>query len=254
MKQHRKRAQELADRLGLRHLNVEAGWFSLHAVSDLEVQAGDDRLPASNAIYLMLDEIEPVNYLQWLASDDCQVLVEGGPADYYLFHDDGSARRVTMGRDLAAGQQMIVYAPAGTAKAIVLHDPAEYLLIASVVTPAWSPARVRIGAGEEFLEKFTGIETWATRDRLLELIGPNFGDVTGGDSGELSLIVKQDSEIIFQGMQLSPEQALAELRRFSGLNPGGEVTIRADGNADSELVQRLNTSGIGLGLSIKVVQ
>ena len=239
MTDNQNRARELRERLQLRHLNVEAGAFRLLGESRQIVSVADDRLPASNVIYLMLDAEEPVNYLQWLASDDIQILIEGGPADYYLFGDDGTVSRITMGSDLAAGQQMIVHAPAGTAKAIVLHDSADYLLVGSVVTPAWSPKRVRIGADQGFLDQFTGTADWATEEQLRKLIGPNFGEISGGDPDSLTLLVEDTGEIIFQGMQLSQQQAQTEIGRFAERHPGHRVTLRSTARAPQLLVEFL---------------
>ena len=85
-----------------------------------------------------------------MKSDDVQILIEGGPVDYYLFAKDGSCEKITMGHDVSLGQQPIVIAPAGSAKALILHENASHLLIGSVVSPAWSPSTTRYGAGTNF--------------------------------------------------------------------------------------------------------
>jgi hypothetical protein len=43
-----------------------------------------------------------------------------------------------------------------------------------VLTPQWTPDRVRIGAGTEFVERFAGAAPWATPEFLRTLIGPNW--------------------------------------------------------------------------------
>ena len=75
----------IIEKLGLKRLNLEAGLFGLLSESAIEVINENERLAASNVIYLMLNQNEPINYLQMLRSDDYQILIEGGPADYYLF-------------------------------------------------------------------------------------------------------------------------------------------------------------------------
>ena len=57
--------------------------------------------------------------MHWLLPDDYHVLIEGGPADYYFFHEDGSVDHQILGRDLANGQQLMVACPGGCHKAII---------------------------------------------------------------------------------------------------------------------------------------
>ncbi|WP_240954406.1 cupin domain-containing protein [Solimonas marina] len=168
--------------LGLQTLDGEGGFFRVLRVSGVEVRAADGRSPASNAIYYLLTPKDPQNHLHWLASDDYQVLIDGGPADYYLFYPDGHVEHRVMGHDVAAGQTPFVAVPADTTKAIVLRSGAPYVLVGSVVTPAWSPKRVRIGAGAAFVERYAGASDWATPAFLRTLIGPNFkqGDHASG--------------------------------------------------------------------------
>ena len=123
--------------------------------------------------YLLKSEL-PQNHLHWLASDDTHILLEGGPVDYFIFHPDGRAEKVTLGRNAAAGQRLLVAVPARAWKALRLHPGADYVLLANVLTPEWTPDRVKIGAGGEFLQRYTGSAPWATEAFLRELIGPNF--------------------------------------------------------------------------------
>lgn len=249
MSNDQNRQQLLINHLGLSHLNIEAGWFSLVATSPLEVTSEGESHTASNLIYLMLNADEPINYVQWLASDDYQVLIEGGPADYYLFYADGRVEKRRMGRDIANGETLVVHAPAATAKAIVLASGASYLLAASVVTPAWSPTRARIGGDESFVDRYAGRADWATREQIIELIGPNYGHVIGGDTDTFVLTVEESSEILFQGMQLSESQAVQELIRFSERHPGAGVRIMSHPE-QSDLASRLTEAARRCGLTV----
>jgi len=245
------RSAELVDRLGLRFLNVEAGLFDVLRVSDIEVESGGETSPASNAIYLMLNRDQPVNYVQWLYSDDYQVLIEGGPADYYLFYADGSSERITMGRDLEAGQQMLVAAPGGTAKAIVLHDDAEYLLVGSVLSPAWSPHRARIGGDEAFVERYEGSSDWATGDRIRALVGPNFGHYVGGQTDTLEFTVQADGQVIWLGMQLTDSQVEDQFRRFASQQPGKAASVTVVAGAPQSAVARIRALGTTAGVAVE---
>ncbi len=160
------RARELMATLKLEYLPGESGYFGLLGRSALSVEHAGRKLAAQSRIYYMLTAEAPVNYLHWLASDDTHVLLEGGPVDYFIFHPDGSVAKVTLGRDFAAGQQLVVAIPGGCWKALRLHRGAGYVLLANVLSPEWSPDRVKIGGGPDFLAKFTGAAAWATTDFL----------------------------------------------------------------------------------------
>jgi predicted cupin superfamily sugar epimerase len=248
------RERVLIENLGLKHLNLEAGHFGFVRESTLTVESNGLPLAASNLIYLMLNAAEPINYLQRLESDDCQVLIEGGPADYYLFYPDGGAEKITMGRDLEAGQQFVVAAPGGTAKAIVLAPGADYMLAASVVTPAWTPTQVTIGADESFIERYEGAADWATRDKLIELAGPNFGHISGGATDELDLTIDAAGQIIFLGMQLSLEQSKREIRRFAISHPGKSATLRFTAGRDDAIVGDLKSLATLSGVNFDEVR
>jgi len=167
------RARELIAELKLGYLEGESGYFGFLGRSAQTVEVDGRRLAAQSRIYYLLTAELPVNYLHWLASDDTHLLLEGGPVDYFLFHPDGRAERVTLGRDAAAGQQPLVAAPAGCWKALRLHPGATHALLANVLTPEWTADRVTIGAGADWIARYRGAAPWATEDFLRALIGPN---------------------------------------------------------------------------------
>lgn len=167
------RARELMAALKLEFLPGESGYFGFLGQSAQPVTQDGRTLPAQSRIYYMLTAEAPVNYLHWLASDDTHLLLEGGPVDYFIFHPDGAVEKVTLGRDASAGQQLIVAIPGNCWKALRLHPGAKYVLLANVLSPAWTPDRVKIGAGPEFLARYTGRAPWATEAALRALIGPN---------------------------------------------------------------------------------
>ncbi|WP_020651170.1 cupin domain-containing protein [Solimonas variicoloris] len=246
------RRDELIERLGLVPLNGEAGLFRVLRVSDLEVTAGDGRSPASNAIYFMLTPASPQNHLHWLYSDDYQSLIEGGPADYYLFLADGSVAHYVMGRDVAHGQTPFVPVPAGAAKAIVLRPEAPYLLVGSVLTPAWSPGRERIGGDAAFIERYAGKAAWATPAFLRALIGPNFGQVLGAEGQDLSLVLDAQGQILWAGLQLTEQQAAIEIRKHAGAGPSRPLHIRVERGAPDALLQRLRGVARDAGIEVDI--
>jgi predicted cupin superfamily sugar epimerase len=167
------RREELISRLHLRELPGESGRFAEVSISGLQVESSGGALRAHSSIHYLLDRAMPVNFLHRLESDDVHVLCEGGPVDYFLFHPDGRSERVTLGRDLSLGHRFLLAIPAGTWKALVLQEDEDYVLLANVLSPQWTEDRVEVGAGDAFLERFIGTSTWASREFLTALIGPN---------------------------------------------------------------------------------
>jgi predicted cupin superfamily sugar epimerase len=168
------RARELIRCLGLAGLPGESGYIGFIGRSSLPVLVEGRTLAAQSQVYYLLTREVPVNFLHRVASDDTHVLVEGGPVDYFVFPEEGPAERVTLGRDHAAGERLVLAVPAGAAKALKLREGAAYALMVNVLSPAWTEDRVTIGAGPEFVQRHERSAPWATPALLRELIGPNF--------------------------------------------------------------------------------
>jgi uncharacterized protein len=168
------RAQELIRTLKLTILPKESGYLGIIGRSAQMVTVDGRPLAVQSQNYYMLTRDLPINYLHWLAPDDTHILIEGGPVDYFIFHPDGRAEKVTLGMDVAAGQRPLIAVPGGCWKALRLHDGSSYALMANTLSPEFTPDRVKIGAGAEWVKRYTNSATWATPEELRELIGPNF--------------------------------------------------------------------------------
>jgi uncharacterized protein len=168
------RAHELIRVLKLEVLPRESGYPGIIGRSAQTVILGGRTLAVQSQNYYMLTRDRPVNYLHWLAPDDTHILIEGGPVDYFIFHPDGRADKVTLGLDPAAGQHPVVAVPGGCWKALRLRDGAGYALMANTLSPEFTPDRVKIGAGADWVKRYAGSAPWATPDALRELIGPNW--------------------------------------------------------------------------------
>lgn len=167
-------AQKWIAELKMSVLPKESGYLSLIKTSAQTSEVNGRTQPIQGQVYYMLTRELPTNYLHWLEPDDTHILLDGGPVDYFIFHPDGHVEKVTLGKDVAAGQVLVVPVPGGCWKALRLHPGAGYALMANVLSPDWSPEGVRIGEGAAWVAKYKGEAPWATEAFLRELIGPNF--------------------------------------------------------------------------------
>jgi predicted cupin superfamily sugar epimerase len=168
------RARELIQTLHLTVLPKESGYLGIIGRSEQMVNVDGRALAVQSQNYYMLTRERPINYLHWLVPDDTHILIEGGPVDYFIFHPDGRAEKVTLGLDVAAGQRPVVAVPGGCWKALRLRDGASYALMANTLSPEFTPDRVKIGAGPDWVKRFANSAPWATPQALRELIGPNW--------------------------------------------------------------------------------
>jgi predicted cupin superfamily sugar epimerase len=168
------RARELIQTLHLTVLPKESGYLGIIGRSAQMVTVDGHALAVQSQNYYMLTRDLSINYLHWLVPDDTHILIEGGPVDYFIFHPDGRAEKVTLGFDVAAGQRPVVAVPGGCWKALRLHEGASYALMANALSPEWTPDRVRIGEGASWVKKYAGKAEWATVENLRALIGPNW--------------------------------------------------------------------------------
>ncbi len=173
------RAQELIRVLKLEVLPRESGYLGLIGESAQKAEVDGRSLRVQSQVYYMLTQQRPINYLHWLAPDDTHVLIEGGPVEYFIFHPDGRAEKVTLGTDVAAGQRPVIAVPGNCWKALRLHKGARYALMANALSPEFTPDRVRIGTGADWVKRFSGAAPWATPENLRALIGPNWIPSTG---------------------------------------------------------------------------
>jgi uncharacterized protein len=168
------RARELIGILDLHILPKESGYLGIIGRSGQAVSVNGSVLAVQSQNYYMLTRDRPINYLHWLEPDDTHILIEGGPVDYFIFHPNGQAEKVILGRDVKAGQRPVVAVPGNCWKALRLEDGVEYALMANTLSPEFTPDRVKIGAGEDWVKRYAGSAPWATPKALRELIGPNW--------------------------------------------------------------------------------
>ncbi|MDD5057449.1 MAG: cupin domain-containing protein [Sideroxydans sp.] len=171
--------EKLIAELGLTPLAGESGYIGYISTSHLVVEQDGQKLRANDSIYYLLDRERSINYLHWLAPDDTHILLDGGPVHYYEFREEEGrcvASHHLVGKNVLKGERPVLMIPGGSWKALVLPEDVEYALLATILTPQWTddPARLKIGAGQKFIDRFQNPNSWATAAFLKKLIGPNF--------------------------------------------------------------------------------
>src|SRR5580698_10090802 len=129
------REQELMQLLRLEPLPGESGYLGIIGKSAQIVSVDGRPLAVQSQNYYMLTRDRPINYLHWLASDDTHILVEGGPVDYFIFHPDGRAEKVTLGFNYAEGERPVAAVPGGCWKTLKLHEGASFALMVNSLSP-----------------------------------------------------------------------------------------------------------------------
>jgi len=172
-------SEMLIEELGLTPLAGESGYIGYISTSSIVVEQDGKQLKANDSIYYLLNRERPINYLHWLAPDDTHILLDGGPVHYYEFHEEEGkycSSHHLVGRKILNGERPVLMIPGGSWKALVLPVDVEYALMATILTPEWTddPSRLRIGAGQEFIDHYASTSGWATPEFLRRLIGPNF--------------------------------------------------------------------------------
>ena len=170
-------SEKLIKELDLTPLEGESGYIGYISTSKIVVKQDGRDLKANGSIYYLLNKERPINYLHWLSPDDTHILLDGWPVHYYEFHEEDGKHYAThhlVGSDILKGERPVLMIPGGSWKALVLPVDVEYALLATILTPVWTRDRVKIGAGQEFIDNYKSKAGWATEDFLKKLIGPNF--------------------------------------------------------------------------------
>ena len=167
-------ADELKELLGLEPLDVEGGFYR-------ETYRCDEYLPAdalpgrygasrcfSTAIYYLLTP-ETFSRLHRLRSDEVFHLLLGGPVTMLHLYPDGTSRVLTMGADIAAGQQLQVVVPRGTWQGCRLAEDGEFALMGVTVAPGFEYDDYEPGDREELLRGYPD------RESLIRLLTPEPG-------------------------------------------------------------------------------
>jgi hypothetical protein len=148
-------AKKIKELLKLSPHPIEGGHFRRTYTSRLEVAAPQGTRPAGTAIYYLL-EAGTFSEMHVLASDEMFHFYLGDPVEMLQLLPDGSSAVVTMGPDLAAGQQVQVLVPAGVWQGTRLIGEGRVALLGCTVTPGFDFADYRNASFEELVARWPG--------------------------------------------------------------------------------------------------
>lgn len=146
-------AQEIKNLLRLEPHPIEGGSFRQTYISAGTVELPRGRRAYGTAIYYLL-ESGTFSEMHRLESDEVFHFYLGDPAEMLQLHPDGSSAVVTLGHDLAAGQQVQVAVPAGVWQGTRLVDDGKMALLGCTVTPGFDYADYQHGSYAELAAKW----------------------------------------------------------------------------------------------------
>jgi uncharacterized protein len=148
-------ASEIKALLHLEPHPREGGWFRQTYVSRLHWPAPQGLRPASTAIYYLL-EAGTFSEMHVLESDEIFHFYIGDPVEMLQLWPRGRSTLVTLGSDLAAGQQLQVVVPVGVWQGTRLVGDGQVALLGCTVSPGFDYADYRGGSFGELAAKWPG--------------------------------------------------------------------------------------------------
>jgi hypothetical protein len=132
---------------------VEGGWFRRTYTSQGTVEMPRGIRPLGSAIYYLL-EAGSFSELHRLESDEIFHFYVGDPVEMLHLYPDGSSAVLTLGPDLAAGQQVQAIVPAGVWQGARLVGNGKMALMGCTVTPGFNYADYRNAKYAELAAKW----------------------------------------------------------------------------------------------------
>jgi len=164
------RIQELIDHFGLKPLPVEGTYFINTYVSEERTAAGGPVGTAGVGLYRAQPRSASTAHV--LEFDETWHFYEGDPIALYEFHNDGSAKTIFLGKDLAAEQLMQYTIKAGVIQAGEVAPGGDWSLFSCTMTPGFIGTCFRGVTQSELRGKFTGYE------EIIERVGVPDGHET----------------------------------------------------------------------------
>ena len=146
-------AAEIKDLLKLSPHPIEGGHFRRTYTSGLTVETPQGARAAGSAIYYLL-EAGTFSEMHVLESDEMFHFYLGDPVEMLQLLPDGGSKVVTLGPDLAAGQQVQLTVPAGVWQGTRLVGDGKVALLGCTVTPGFDFADYRNAGFKELAARW----------------------------------------------------------------------------------------------------
>jgi predicted cupin superfamily sugar epimerase len=150
------RAEELIAYFGMKPLPVEGTYFVNTYVSSKKTAAGGPMGTAGVGLYRT--EPRSASTLHVLEFDEVWHFYEGDPVALYEFHSDGTARTITLGRDISSGQVMQHTIKAGVIQAGEVAPGGSWSFFACTMSPGFIGTCFRGVRRAELTGKYEGYE------------------------------------------------------------------------------------------------
>jgi predicted cupin superfamily sugar epimerase len=146
-------AEEIKALLKLEPHPVEGGSFRRTYTSTGSVELPRGARAQGTAIYYLL-EAGTFSEMHVLASDEIFHFYLGDPVEMLQLYEDGSSAVLTLGPDLAAGQNVQLVVPAGVWQGTRLVEGGKVALLGCTVTPGFDFADYTSGSHAELAAKW----------------------------------------------------------------------------------------------------
>jgi uncharacterized protein len=144
---------EIKSLLNLAPHPIEGGSFRQTYKSSTTVETPAGTRAVGTAIYYLL-EPKTFSEMHVLTSDEIFHFYLGDPVEMLQLHPDGSTKTITLGPNLAAGQQLQLLVPAGVWQGTHLLPGGKVALLGCTVTPGFDFADYRGASYAELSEKW----------------------------------------------------------------------------------------------------
>ena len=148
-------AQEIKRLLRLDPHPIEGGSFRQTYISAGAVELPRGRRAYGTAIYYLL-ETGIFSEMHKLESDEVFHFYLGDPVEMLQLRSDGSSVVLTLGQDLAAGQQVQAVVPAGVWQGTRLADDGKMALLGCTVAPGFDYADYHGGSYADLAANWPG--------------------------------------------------------------------------------------------------
>ena len=146
-------AQAIIELLKLKPLPIEGGYFRQTYAAERTIDPGPAHghpRPISTAIYYLLTaEPQSFSALHRLPTDEVFHFYLGSPVEMLLLHPGGESQIITLGPDLAAGQQVQFVVPAGCWQGSHLIEGGDFALLGTTMAPGYADADYQGGIADE---------------------------------------------------------------------------------------------------------